>query len=379
MRHIQHIQRILDLRTTRRHVTGTTTAIDRPRPGYAILLLAVLTGLFLPACNDRSTGPEPPAATDYPAWFFNAVNNDANWYFRYHPTTNQLDSFWLPHCGIPVVSADGRILYIGNKHTHVTTVLDANTLETITTLPYRFAITESPNGEWLAVEDSALFILRTSDYSVVYEDSTIDRGVFSVNSERFYGRTVQGFAWVDLADMSVERRSIQMGQILDLVPSHDESKVYVYVRVPVWFFHVFGEYEMTSSELRIQDAIFPGFGEVELSRDGRYVFYSCPGTNLDGTPGPPWIRVYDTQESVLAYEITTAGALPDPYEYGVPIGEMCFTPDGRALVALPAPSYPFVLSIDLASFTITDHVQARQWYAQGLSCQLMPYPAGRGK
>ncbi|RKX22112.1 MAG: hypothetical protein DRP45_11670, partial [Candidatus Zixiibacteriota bacterium] len=77
------------------------------------------------------------------------------------------------------------------------------------------------------------------------------------------------------------------------------------------------------------------------------------------------------EKNEICKEIGTAGILEPPYdEYGVPLGEVCFTPDGRWLVAN---GYHFLFTVDMASLTIVQHLNPGSLRRpRNLTCQNAP-------
>jgi len=333
--------------------------------------------LYFTGCDDNPVEPDEPK--DYPAYFFDAYYNDANWYFAYHPASNQVDSFWLPYSLPPLISADGKKMYITGIPTDHIDVLDTDSMVVIDQLPYVGAFAVSPDNRLIAVVDDglSLSILETSDYSVVFHDTTTfnERCVFSSNSQRFYGAPQAGGVYIlDLSDSQFPITIITppFGSVRDLAPSHDESKVFLYLQRPQLFWYgAFAVYDLAADSLIFSDTLRPGFGELEPTPDGRYVFYTNPGHMLYG-PGLPWIRVYDVQRNAIHKEITTAGVLEEPYGSGVPLEEICVTPDGQWVVALAVNSYDFVIAFDVYNMAVSKYVRLGHSWLWGVSCQKAP-------
>ena len=142
-----------------------------------VLLLA----LAFIACDDKKpTEPDlPPEPKDYPVYFYDGRLNEGNWYYVYHPLTNEIDSVHLPYSFWPVVSADGSLMYIRDAARNDMAVVVTDSFAVVDRLPYGMPIDVSPDSQLIAVQRSGLYILRTSDYSVVFHDSTLLGGCFS--------------------------------------------------------------------------------------------------------------------------------------------------------------------------------------------------------
>ena len=344
---------------------------------FGVLAIAGLALLWSFGCDDKPTehlATEPTEPRDYAAYFCNNLHNEGNSYFAYHPLTNELDSFYLPFENRPVVSADGRSMYIRDNTRNVTAIVDLDSREIIGHLPYGYPIAASPDGEWLAVYDNGLHLLHSCAYREVFYDSSLAGGVFSRNSLRFYGAPKAGGVYrLDLSrpPFSVTRRSLPFGMVTDLAPSPDESRLYLYLQSRSWD-HYFVVLDWDRDSLIFTHYFWPGFGSLEAALDGHYVFYTNAGTMMGSTPGAPWVMVYDARRNVAAPVITTVGILDSPFVQGALLDEMCVTPDGRWLVVLSAKSYPFVLTVDIERMAIAHYVKFPDEifpFFEGLACQ----------
>jgi len=343
----------------------------------AIIVAVIVLGLAISCCDDDNpVKPAPAPAKDYTVYFYDAIHNEGNWYFTYHPTSNSIDSVWLPYESYPVISADGEKMYIWNQVDDMIDVLELDSFTLIDRLPYRAPLSVSPDNQLMAVRDQedGLHILRTSDCSEVFHDTTaLGGGVFSSNSQRFYGSTRQGEAYrSDLSDssFSVTKKSFYGALVRGVVPTLDETKWLLYLKLGENFF-LFAVYDTYTDSLVFTQTIQPGYGHLRLSPDGRYAFYTNPGDGFV-SEGPPWITIYDVRKNEIHKRISTAGLLDEPYQYGMPLDQICVTPDGRWLVALPVMSFPFVFTVDLHTMTITKYLRLGHWLVRGLACQNAP-------
>jgi len=345
----------------------------------AILIVTGTLGLclYFAAC-DGDNPVEPKPAEDYTVYFIDSHQHDGNWFFAYHPTSNKLDSFWLPYGSKPVVSADGKKMYVTDRERRRIGIVDLNSLTVIDELPYERPIAVSPDNQLLAVRGEGVRILKTSDYSEVFHDTVIVwRGTFSSDSHRFYGATSEGQVYrIELSDtlVTVNTKSFANGGVRQVVPSWDESKWFLYLVVSSGLFR-FDIYDVFADSIVYTAWLSPGYGELELTPDGKYVFYTNPGQEDTG-PGSHWIGVHDVERRRIHTMITTAGVLDPPYDYGIPVSDVCITPDGRWLVAVASGAfsgYPFVLTLDLRTMQFVKHMKfggGRNF--QGLTCQNSP-------
>ena len=346
--------------------------------------LVLLAGIWLCfgmlACNDDPVGPEPPQEfEDYAVYFYDAIHNDGNWYFEYHPLTNEIDSVYLPLQHGPVVSADGKTLYLKNEARGTLAIVETESFTVTDELPYSAPIAASPDNQLIAVFREGLYILSTSDYSVVFHDSSLGGGVFSSYGQSFYGTSgwetgpPLPFAFkVDLSaePISVSKKNFAGGSPLQVVPSPDESKWFLYLQVEMDV-HIFAVYDVVTDSIVFRDELIPGYGELEITPDGKYVFYTNPGPGLRD-PGPPWVTVFDVEANRIQQRISTSDFLPEPYQNGVPIGQLAVTPDGRWLVVMSARSFAFLFTVNIRTMSISNHINVGHFSLQGLACQNGP-------
>jgi len=307
---------------------------------------------WLAGCDDDPVGPRKTAPKDYRAYFYDAETDDSNWFFTYHPATNELDSVFLHARSLHTVSADGSRLYLqtGGESSSLL-VLESDSFTVIDALPDVAAFGESPNGRYLAVGSMNNFrILDASSYSELYSNGrTIADGRFSFNSQRWYG--YGSWDTVYRLDLSGGQFNLTFhtfpGAVRQIVPSPDESRWYLYLQVASNSQHMFAVYDVASDSLIFRDPLWPGYGEVEVTPNGRYVFYTNPGNWTYG-PGPPWIYVYDAATNAGTDSISTVGMFAAPYDDGVLITQLYITPDGRWMVATDF-EYPYVFAVDLST------------------------------
>ncbi len=339
-----------------------------------MILLCIGLCLYFAACD--GDGPvEPEEPKDYVVYFIDHHQHDGNWFFAYHPTSNKLDSFWLPYTSDPVVSADGKKMYVGDGDMMRIGIVDLNSLTVIDELPYELPIAVSPDNQLLAVRGEGVRILKTSDYSEVFHDTVIVwRGTFSSDSHRFYGATSEGQVYrIELSDtlVTVNAKSFANGGVRQVVPSWDESKWFLYLQVSSGLFR-FDIYDVFGDSIVYTAWLSPGYGELELTPDGKYVFYTNPGRE-NTAAGSPWIGVHDVERRRIHTMITTAGILDPPNDYGIPVSDVCITPDGRWLVAVASGAfsgYPFLLTLDVRTMQFVKHIKfGGNRNFRGLTCQ----------
>lgn len=134
-----------------------------------------------------------------------------------------------------------------------------------------------------------------------------------------------------------------------MIPSHDESKWFLYriVNHNISTFHV---YDLDLDSLVFRHDFAPGKGDIEITPDGRFVFYTNPGGMNSDVPAPSHFKAFDVERNEIHRTIETTS--PRPQQDGQHVGRLAITPDGRKLVALNAIGGTFVV-VDVASMEQT--------------------------
>jgi WD40 repeat protein len=300
---------------------------------------AVLTAGFFLACgNDGPTAPSGPR--DYTVYLANLASGNI---LAYQPTTGDVDSFIV---GMPLrmqfpASADGRRLYLGRDSV---VAFDVSTHAQTAVWPtFRWGVAVSPDNRVVAVSGGGTTVLRTSDYTVTFHDTTTLGGLaFSADSRTLYGVFVEH----SLYDGQVYRARLDVDSVLppkkfpnryvaEVLPSPDGTKWFLNSMryVFTWAFTVYS----VADDAVIFDTLFsPGMGSISMTPDGRYVFFTNPGNLIgwgDEPPSPCNIAVYDVAENRVCKVISATGKYgSDTADAWMPVGRMSITPDGRWLV-----------------------------------------------
>ena len=236
---------------------------------------------------------EPVEPKDYP--FYTANLNPTSQLFVFHPISNKVDSVEIPGYAYPglTVSADGKLLYIAQGTSVVVVETDSFNYVTELMYPQEYPVEVSPDNRLIALTGDDLYVLRTSDYSLVFSDtSETIYGNFSSDSRDFYcsSRISQDSAYlvynVDLSDslFPITRKSFAGRSVVHVVPSIDETKWFLYSNVALWT-SAFEVYDAINDTIIFTDILVPGSGSIAMTPDGRYVFYTSPGGT--GTDPPP--------------------------------------------------------------------------------------------
>ncbi|HWR82690.1 MAG TPA: hypothetical protein VN285_05255 [Candidatus Deferrimicrobium sp.] len=310
--------------------------------GLTVVAAAAMI-LWLTTCDDD--GPTKPVPVkDYPV-YFSAPLASPPILFAFHPVAQRIDSAgipWKPLFGV-TVSADGKRLYIPQPTSVV--VVDTDSLALIAELPYRpkWPVAVSPDNNLVAITGDDLYILRTSDYSLVYSDTDItENGHFSANSKAFYcaacwSPECAGMAYrLDMSDTPfvASRQAFSDGGVVHVIPSSDEAKWFLYLTSLVSWGSVFEVYDVKADSIIFQDLLYPGFGDMVLAPNEQHVFYTNPGNGLMIPGGIGFeLTVFD----VVANEIDTViadTAFFSDSNWVAPPNLLAVTPDSRWLTIL---------------------------------------------
>jgi DNA-binding beta-propeller fold protein YncE len=291
-------------------------------------------------CEDKPTEPKPPdEPKDYVVYCWDG--SSALEYFGYHPQTGKLDSFSAPTYAWNgfTVSSDGKRLFSAERTR--TLVIDLATLEPIAELPYTAGrgICCSPDGRYVALKGGTnLHVLSCQDYSLVYFDSAVmlRGGWFSPDGDRFYAATGDSLAIVyqlDLANgftVSCDTLSDRV-YLCHMLPSPDETKWFLYRQFNAYQ-HSFEAYDVQLDSVIFRDYLLPGDGEMVVTPDVHYVFYTQPGPPQMDFTGPPHFTVFDAWRNRIDRLVSVTGMVDGINPEYLPLNELAITPDGRWLI-----------------------------------------------
>ncbi len=292
--------------------------------------------LLIGCDNDKPTGSVKPK--EYPFYISNTYPRELQ---IFHPTTHKIDSIsipWDPYPGV-TVSADGQRLYIAQGNSVV--VVDADSLTLVTELFYlpEQPVIVSPDNRLIAITGNDLSILRTVDYSLVFSDSAVTgNGSFTSDSKNFYysSRTSMDTGYfmnkVNLSDslFPVTRKAIPGNGVGQVVPSVDETKWFLYRSVALWTY-AFEVYDVINDSIIFREILAPGAGSIAISPDGKFAFYTNPGSNAIVLPQPDYsFTIFD----IYTNSIDTVIKAPEYFSdtgWGGPPNLLSVSPDGKTL------------------------------------------------
>jgi len=346
----------------------------------AVFLVCLLVlSIYWTGCggkSDRISGPVEPV--DYPVYFWEEVAD--NQFYSYHPLTNEIDSFFLP-CqpkSPMTVSANGKLLFV-NQSTSIA-VVDLDSHDIIQELPYTGTIIPSPDGRWLAITGSNLYILRSTDYSVAFHDSVrAGKGSFSVDSKRLYcvsaGTNIPPHVRIIDIDNNFDISTVFIsgGLAKNVIPSPDETLMFVYCDSGHCI-DAFGVFSLESDSMIFWRTFMPGLGDLAMTPDGRHVFYSNPGPLIDFGECPlqtiSFFR-YDVSSNDVT-EINTNSIFEDLDIPLLWVDGIEITPDGNWLVANQMAGSGILFALELGTGRFAHYVNLGGDYGriiQGLTCQ----------
>jgi hypothetical protein len=307
-------------------------------------LMLLFGTVLLNGCDDDNpTGPSDGELKDYVFYFTGYDGNDAGsepTYYRYYSAQQKVDTVGSLGdrfgYGLRAVSADGERLYF--NHEGAIHVVNSSTFETITVLDYSGDVVVSPDNQLIAVIGYDIWILSVPDYSVVFHDTADARArgsAFSTNSQRFYCGSGTSGPSVYVVDLEAEEPQLEERplpypelQLQKIIPSVDETKWFLYRRIRHDLF-AFEVYDVGMDSLVFSLVFAPGYGDMAMTPDGRYVFITNPGELNSDIPRDPWIYVFDVAANAFASDIPVIGTgdqlfAPD---------QLALSPDGLRLVA----------------------------------------------
>lgn len=343
----------------------------------SFLIGATMLALFcLVTCDDKPTEPKP--AKDYVFYF-----NDGGYYdryYRYFLATARVDSLIIPYESRYTsfaVSAHGTRLYLPDRYK--TVVVSTDSFQVITEINHGGSgdgggAAVSPDNRLVAIQgNDGLYILNTSDYSLVFHDTTkVINGIFSYDNSSFYAsRWLNGVYRLSLADTLFQVTEMTFPYaIWSVVPSLNKDKWFMLVSYGqcVWSFEV---YDVLLDSIIFRDSLFEyGYGDMILTLDGRFLFYTMPGTQLELCITAPYsaFTAFDVENNEIYKIISTAGIgrLPEFF----PVGDLAMTPDGNKLLVVRGPVGGEFIVLDVGTMEIEKYFDlGNQVWLWDATCQ----------
>jgi DNA-binding beta-propeller fold protein YncE len=339
---------------------------------FSNLVGVLLLGTVLIIAITCSKPFEPAGVKDYVLYAYNGAASFE--YYEYHTKSGLFDTFNIPEdASDPVlnesplaVSPNGQILYLATESGNVSLV-DVQRKQVIQQLPYfASSVVVSKNGKYLAVHGwrHELWILETESFSEVYFDSSSYSGHFRIGRFAESNKTYYCTDDIDTASLvykidflSDSIPEIKQMPAVEVIPSHDESRWYLYLYHGNSIFE-FRVVSLVNDSIIFSDVFSPGSGWMEISPDGRYVFYTYPGGMIGPSPTRKSISVYDTYSNEIVKLIPGdfIDSLGDTSTFYYP-AELAITPDGRNLIAMQRDGVGNFLVINVPKLEVEKYVQ----------------------
>jgi hypothetical protein len=336
------------------------------------LTVAGLCCLCFPGCEKQPTEPDSPhAPRDYAVYCADLYAPVA---YAYKVVSGQLDTINLPFVaeyGL-AVSPHGDTIYAAGGDGVASVDVSTENFTLVWTGFATYGIALSPNGRYLAIhgDDLTIMDLATMTSKLTDTDATF-RGVFAVDSRRFYAPTVAGAQIYEASLVGggeVSRTSFQGRGYRSILVSPDESKWFLYDAE-----ECAGRFEVLDRDadsILFSHRVVPGNGQMAVSPNGRWAFYTSPGMIEDFCDDSPSYSVgaYGILRNEVATDIGTkvsVGGLSD----SAVIVDVIITPDSQWLVGLSWRGE--FITVDLARMRVVRflRIEIPRRPTQYLSCQ----------
>ena len=338
---------------------------------HLLLITSVLWLIFL-SCTEAPLQPEPIVEVGYKVYFQN-YDRPEKW-LTYNPETDILDSITLPtELGYRAeISPDGKRMYMSHVYGYYNTVIDLETKELITILPFGGTYLDlSPDGSLLAFSQNGLQLINTTDWSVKFSNSLwpMRYATFSNDGTQLLGSRLEGSqllygtANINNPD-SVELVSLDWGGSFSFgghaLTSQPDDHWYLWSKATDKEYFVAWD-PVADSAIYVDtiDRQWNALRKHHLSNDGRYVIYRSSSDY--GTPPPVdascEFRVYDTE---LGYTVDTV-VTRIYHESGdtthmVPY-ELVITPDSKWVVGTDFNFSNYIVIYNLETLSIERFVE----------------------
>jgi len=312
----------------------------RVAKGLVVVTVAAAIGaacLWQFGCDENPTGPKPYKPKDYVLYWNNTGYGPTC--YAYHTLSRRLDTFNIPADRIwdMKASADGKRLFV--RYSEKISVISTTDWYTIADLPYPglWGLAVSPDDRYLALHGGSLRVLSACDYSLLFLDTlTMNNGVFSANGKRYYApgptSTCCSVYRLDLEnEFKVDYICVPDGyRIASVVPSIDERYLFMFRDIGDCDM-LFDVFDVAGDSLFFRDLVIPGCGDMVVSRDNQYVYFTGPGSILIGSPPVYTFARFSLREAKidsLLYWSTYCGL---DISTGIIGDNIVMIPDGRLL------------------------------------------------
>jgi len=93
----------------------------------------------------------------------------------------------------------------------------------------------------------------------------------------------------------------------------------------------FEVYDVATDSIIFRDILIPGAGDIALTSDGKYVFYTNPGVHGGEPPSPGTFTIFDVTRNQIHDSVSAFDYVPHNWCFCPPC-RLAVTPDNRWLV-----------------------------------------------
>ena len=327
--------------------------------GWLVILLALLS-----CSEDKPTAPGETGSDFGTVYFTNLLGDSTFYSFDTHEM--KLDSFYLPF------KPQGTLYLRNNKKELVLSFPDSVVSVNLETkLSYQFPVNFKGRFEfsedelYLQNAESGIAIYRTSDYSLLFNDTTKSAGgCFSFDNNFYYSFYSNKLSVVDLTGKTVTDQIIFENNI-GQVKATDQNNIILVHTYGSYDQNEFHIYDLENDSSVFVDTAGVERGLIEISPDAKYAFFtygrsyigfdkansSSLSSDIVNT-----FHIYDIQNRSVYMIVNTQGFVPgDSYPFSA-FYETKVTADGRYLVGCQY-FHNYLVLFDLQSMQLDSYFE----------------------
>ena len=324
--------------------------------------------ILIIACTCGSpTEPPPVVEKEYSVYYWLPETIDStSLVYKYTPSTNILDSIYIQDIFYSFeIGRKDNIFYLHNNG--ITKVYDTESQQIIGNLPFFGSLSYSPDSQLIAISDGTeLNIINADNFSVVYHDtSNIVSTSFSNDNKKLFCFKTES---PNLVILDRENNYARTEKQIDPlggrpIPSKEGTKIFILKNIG-WDDSVFEVYDMITDSVIFTHYHSPGHGFMTMTPNGKYVFYTNPGTLLHGTPPQTYFNAYNVETNQLEFINTTW--YPDPEIdslAGMYAQEVAPTADGQWLTAIGiGTGGSSIVAVNISTLLVINDIKISEGY-----------------
>lgn len=293
---------------------------------------------ILSCSGDKPTGPDNDIDNFGTVYFTNLISDST--FYSFDTKEMKLDSFYLPY-------KPEDIVYLRNNKKELVfsftdSIISIN-LETkaSTRFPDNFKnrFTYSKNEELIENSSTGISIYKSSDNSLVYQDTISSAGgCFSYDNNTYYSFYGKILSVIDI-NSQIITDSIIFNELISQIVTIDEDNIIL--------IHTYGSYDKNEFhiyDLNIDSSVFVDTagverGLIEISPDSKYAFFTYGRSyiGLDNNQATSnetinTFNIYDIKARSLFKIVNTQGFVPGDYYPFEAYYDTEITADGKYLV-----------------------------------------------